>query len=116
MISRCSSPRKPQRNPKPSAALVSISNEKLASLRRSLPMAARRSSNRAASTGKRPQNTTGIEGRKPGSAAAGVGHLLDRGGEHADLARAELVDQRQLGLEHAGAVDLIVRIGAHHAD
>src|SRR5216684_2961599 len=33
-------------------------------------MAARKSSNCAASTGNSPQNTTGIAGRKPGSAAA----------------------------------------------
>ena len=49
-------------------AEVSISKEKLASLRRSLPMAARSSSKSAASTGKRPQNTTGCAGLKPGSA------------------------------------------------
>ena len=42
MISRCSRPRKPQRKPKPSAAEVSISKEKLASLRRSLAIASRR--------------------------------------------------------------------------
>ena len=70
-------------------------------------MAARRSSNCAASTGNRPQNTTGIAGWKPGSAFvdrlavvgdgvadARVGHFLDRGGEHADLAGAELVHRR----------------------
>ncbi|MNL11611.1 hypothetical protein D3C87_1324510 [compost metagenome] len=74
MISRCSSPKKPQRKPKPSAAEVSISKEKLASLRRSLPMAARNSSKSEASTGKRPQKTTGWAGRKPGSALA-VGFL-----------------------------------------
>src|SRR6185369_14909274 len=51
-----------------------------------------------------------------GVADARIGHFLDRGGEHADLAGAELVDQRQLGLEHAGAVHLVVRVGAHHAD
>ena len=45
---------------------VSISNEKLASLSRSLPIAARRSSNCAASTGNRPQNTTGIAGLEAG--------------------------------------------------
>ena len=67
MISRCNSPRKPQRKPKPSAADVSISNEKLASLRRSLPIAARSVSKSSASTGNRPQNTTGIAGLKPGS-------------------------------------------------
>jgi hypothetical protein len=43
--------------------------EKLASLRRSRPMAARRSSKSAASTGNNPQNTTGWAGLKPGSAS-----------------------------------------------
>jgi hypothetical protein len=74
----------------------------------------------AASTGNSPQNTTGIAGRKPGSifatrlsvvrdgvADAGVGHLLDRGREEADLARAEFRPVRQLGREHADAVDLV---------
>ncbi|MNZ91586.1 hypothetical protein D3C78_1105750 [compost metagenome] len=74
MISRCSRPRKPQRKPKPRAADDSISKEKEASLRRSLPTAARRSSKSAASTGKRPQNTTGCAGLKPGRACA-VGRL-----------------------------------------
>src|SRR5216117_1731428 len=98
MISRCSSPRKPQRKPKPNAADVSISNEKLASLRRNLPIAARSVSKSLASTGNRPQNTTGTSGLKPGSigdrlavvgdgvAHPGVGDLLDRGGDEADLA------------------------------
>ena len=92
-------------------------------------MAARRSSKSAASTGNRPQNTTGIAGRKPGSgsargvalvgdgvADAGVGDLLDRGGEEADLAGAELVGERELGGEHADAVDLVGGVGADHAD
>jgi hypothetical protein len=43
---------------------------KEASLRASFSMASRRSSNSLASTGKRPQKTTGIEGLKPGSAVA----------------------------------------------
>ena len=94
-----------------------------------MPIAARRSSNRAASTGNRPQNTTGTAGRKPGSgcggrlavvgdgiADAGVGHFLDRGGEKADLARPELRRLGELGREHADAVDLVGRVGAHHAD
>ena len=50
-----------------------------------------------------PQNTTGTAGLKPGSmsrdrlailgdgvADAGIGHFLDRGGDEADLAGAEL--------------------------
>ena len=84
-------------------------------------MASRRSSKSAASTGNRPQNTTGCAGLKPGSACAvgrrvlgdgvadaGVGDLLDRGGEEADLAGAELVDvDACLGREDADAVDLV---------
>ena len=46
-------------------------SEKLASLSRSLPMASRSSSKSEASTGNRPQNTTGCAGRKPGSACGG---------------------------------------------
>ncbi|MNE27448.1 hypothetical protein D3C80_1208590 [compost metagenome] len=70
MISRCSRPRKPQRKPKPRAALDSISKVKLASFRRSLPMAARRSSKSAASTGNRPQKTTDWTSLKPFSGSA----------------------------------------------
>ena len=75
-------------------------------------MAARRSSNSAASTGNRPQNTTGWVGRKPGSGTACrlavvrdgvadpcVGHLLDRGVDEADLARAEILGLLDLGGE-----------------
>ena len=70
MISRWRRPRKPQRKPKPSAALVSISKLKLASLRRSLERQSRSFSKSAASTGNRPQKTTGWTTLKPGSAAA----------------------------------------------
>ena len=79
-------------------------------------MAARRSSKSAASTGNRPQKTTGWAGLKPGSisaqralvlgdgvADAGVGHFLDRGGEEADLAGAEFRHDDQLGRQHADA-------------
>ena len=51
-----------------------------------------------------------------GVADARVGDFLDRGGEHADLAGAELVDQCELGREHAGAVDLVRGVDADHAD
>src|SRR4028118_629701 len=71
MISRWSRPRNPQRKPKPSAALLSVSNEKLASLRRSLLMLSRSFSKSAASTGNRPQNTTGWTSFKPGGGPAG---------------------------------------------
>jgi hypothetical protein len=59
MISRWRSPRKPQRKPKPSAALVSISKLKEASLRRSWERLSRSFSKSAASTWTRPQKTTG---------------------------------------------------------
>src|SRR3546814_19970247 len=91
MISRCSRPRNPQRKPKPRAAEVSISKEKLASFSRSLPMAARSSSKAEASTGKRPQKTTGWAGRKSGKGLGGgggaperVGAEGGRGGEEGD--------------------------------
>ena len=51
-----------------------------------------------------------------GVADAGIGDFLDRGGDGADLAGAELVDRCQLRREHAGAVDVIGGVGAHHAD
>ena len=92
-------------------------------------MAARSSSNSAASTGKRPQKTTGIAGRKPGSISvtglrssvivspiAGVGDFLDGGGDEADLARPERFGRGQLRGEHADALDIVGRAGAHHAD
>ena len=98
-------------------------------MRRSLPIAARRFSKSAASTGNKPQNTTGTAGRKPGSALGdrlavvgdgvadpGVGDLLDRGSEEADLARPEFAELDALGREHADAIDLVGRAGAHHAD
>ena len=49
-------------------------------------------------------------------ADAGVGHLLDRGGEEADLARAEFVGFDALGGEHADSVHFVGGVGAHHAD
>ena len=92
-------------------------------------MASRRSSKSLASTGKRPQKTTGTEGLKPGSAAsqplalvgdgvadAGVADLLDRGGEEADLAGAEFVDGVHAGAEDAEAVDRGRARRSHHAD
>ena len=129
MISRCSSPRKPQRKPKPSAAEVSISKEKLASLRRSLPIAARKSSKSAASTGNRPQNTTGIAGRKPGSGAA-TGLRSSVMVSPTRVSATSLIEavrkpispgpssstRSQLGREHADAVDVVGGVGAHHAD
>ena len=51
-----------------------------------------------------------------GVADAGVGHLLDRGGEEADLAGAELVGFDALGGEHADTVHIVGGAGPHHAD
>ena len=109
--------------------MVSISKEKLASLSRSLPMAARSSSKSEASTGKRPQNTTGCAGRKSGSgvggglavvgdgiADIGFGDFLDRGGEDAELAGAEFLDFDQLGRVDGDAIELIDGARGHHAD
>jgi hypothetical protein len=92
-------------------------------------MASRRSSKSAASTGKRPQKTTGCAGLEAGErvgralalvgdgvAHAGVADLLDLGGEHADLARAELLDVDHLGAQDGEAVDGVDGVGLHHAD
>ena len=68
MISRCSSPRNPQRKPKPSAAELSVSNEKLASFSRSRAMLSRNLSKSLASTGNSPQNTTDWTSLNPGNA------------------------------------------------
>ena len=118
MTSRWRRPRKPQRKPKPRAAEVSISEEKEASLSWSFSMASRSAMKSAASTGKRPQKTTGWAGLKPGRgsgaplalggdgvADAGVADLLDRGGEEADLAGAEAVGGEHAGAEGADALD-----------
>ena len=92
-------------------------------------MAARKSSNCAASTGNRPQNTTGIAGLKPGSGSStglrssvmvsptrvSATSLIDAV-EHPDLAGAKLVDLRELGRKHADAINLIGGVDADHAD
>ena len=51
-----------------------------------------------------------------GVADAGVADLLDRGGEEADLAGAELVDGDHAGAEDADALDRVEGAGRHHAD
>ena len=51
-----------------------------------------------------------------GVADAGVGDLLDLRGDVADLAGAEFGDLGHLRAEDADAVDLVMRVGAHHAD
>ncbi len=92
-------------------------------------MAARKSSNCAASTGNKPAEHDRHRGAKAGQrlahrlavvgdgvADAGIRDLLDRGGEEADLAGTELFDVDHLRREHADAVDLVGGAGAHHAD
>ncbi len=69
---------------------------------------------RRAETGQRRVHRIAFVG--DGVADARIGNFLDRGGEHADLAGAKLVDRRELGLEHADAVDLVMRGDADHAD
>ena len=94
-----------------------------------MPIASRRSSKRAASTGKKPAKTTGCAGLKPGKrpcrrillvrhrvADAGVGHFLDGGGEEADLAGAQLVDHLALGPRYADPFDLVGPAGRHQLD
>ena len=51
-----------------------------------------------------------------GVAHARVGDLLDRSREEADLAGAELGHFQLLRREHADAIDVVGRLGAHHAD
>ena len=69
-ISMCSSPRNPQRKPKPSAADVSGSKKSDASLRRSFSSASRSSGYSWPSTGYRPANTIGRSSLNPGYACA----------------------------------------------
>ena len=96
---------------------------------RSLPIAARSSSKSAASTGKEAAEHHRLRRLEAGQrlgrrapvvgdrvADAGVGDLLDLGGDVADLAGAELGGLGHLGAEDADAVDLVGRARAHHAD
>jgi hypothetical protein len=115
MISRCNSPRKPQRKPKPSEAqfahrraqgleVVGVGREETAEHHGNRRLEARQH----------------LGHRLPvvgdGVADAGVGDFLDRGGDEADLAGAKLVDLRHLRCEEADAFDVIGRARAHHAD
>ena len=107
----CSRPRKPQRNPNPSAADVSGSKKKRASFSRSFSSASRSSGYSWPSTGYRPAKTIGLSSLKPGNGSA-VGRaasvmvspifasldLLDVGDEEPDLAGAELVDDSGFGV------------------
>ncbi len=122
MISRCSRPRKPQRKPKPSAAEVSGSKSKLASLRRSFAsavaqmleiggvgreQAAEHDRLHRLEAGQRRRGGAALLG--DGVADAAVGHGLDAGGDEADLAGAELVDLHRFRREDADALDLVRR-------
>ena len=51
-----------------------------------------------------------------GVADAGVADLLDRGGEDADFAGAELLDGDHLGFQDGERVDAVDGVGLHHAD
>jgi hypothetical protein len=92
-------------------------------------MASRSASKSAASTGKRPQKTTGLRGLEArqravaglafvgdGVADAGVADLLDRGREDADFAGAKFGDVDHLRAQHGQLVDAIAGAGLHHLD
>jgi len=65
IISICSIPKKPQRNPKPSACEVSSSKVSEASFSCNLSIQSRSSSNASVSTGKIPAKTIGFTSWKP---------------------------------------------------
>ena len=93
-------------------------------------MLSRSFSKSAASTGNRPQNTTGWTSLKPGQRLGGgplgvgdacrrrvvCGDLLDLRGDEADLAGAERVELLDLGAEAADAVDQVLGAGLHEDD
>ena len=129
MISRCSRPRKPQRKPKPSAArglhLVGEAGvvEAQPAHRGAQVLeiggvdreeAAEHHRLRRLEAGQRRGGRPLVVG--DGVADAGVGDLLDLGGDEADLAGAELRRLGHLGAEDADPVDLVGRVRAHHAD
>ena len=91
-------------------------------------MAARRSSKSAASTGKRPQKTTGCAGRKPGSISV-TGFLSSVMVSPTRVSATSLIEavrkpispgpsfgRGQLRREDADAVDVVGGAGPHHAD
>ena len=129
MISRCSRPRKPQRKPKPSAARrlhlvgeAGVVEAQLAHGGAQLLELGRVDREQAAEDDRLRRLEAGerLGGRAlvlgDGVADAGVGHFLDRAGDEAELAGAELVDIELVGGEDAGALDEVFRAGAHHAD
>jgi hypothetical protein len=92
-------------------------------------MAARRSSKSAASTGKRPQNTTGCAGLKPGRASPS-GFRSSVIVSPTRVSATSLIEAVMkpispgpsasivsiFGVSTPSALDLVLRIGAHHAD
>ncbi len=115
MISRCSRPRKPQRKPKPSAALLSVSKLNDASLRRSLYRLSRSFSKSAASTGNRPQNTTGWTSLNPGSASA-VGRLASVIVSPTRVSATSLICAVMKPISPARELRQLLDLGAHAAD
>ena len=122
MISRCSSPRKPQRKPKPSAAEVSgfvveagivqpQPAQRFAQLLEVVGVhrieAAPHHRHRRLEPGQRLGRRRAVVGDRVAHRA--VGHRLDRGGDVADLAGAEVVDRDHLRAEHAHLLDLVHR-------
>ena len=129
MISMCSRPRKPQRNPKPSASLLSGSKLKELSLSDSRSIASRSSSYcvlprwieiaidhllRRLVAGQR--FVGGSDRVGDGVADAHVVQVLDRGDDETDLAGADFLDLLRPRHELAQIGDLIQLVGSHEAD
>jgi hypothetical protein len=117
MISRCNSPRKPQRKPKPRAAEAQFAHRRAQSFKivgvdRKQPAEHHRDGR--LETRQHLGDRLLVVG--DGVAHPGVGHFLDRGRDKADFAGAEFFDLLHLRREEAGALDLIGGVGAHHAD
>ena len=125
-ISMCSRPRKPQRNPKPSAADVSGSNANAASFNFSFSSASRSSGILVPFDGIEPgehhrlhflEAGEGLGGRARGLrdrvADLRVAETLDVGDDEADLADAEALDGQRLGREDPDLID-VVRLAVDH--
>ena len=120
MISRCSRPRKPQRKPKPSAALVSASKwkrgvveaqlgERLAQLLElggiDREQAAEHHRHAGLEAGQHLGRGLAVVGDRVADLAVGDG--LDAGDDEADLARAQLGHVGGLGREDADLVEVV---------
>src|SRR5712664_3746624 len=113
MISMCSSPRKPQRNPKPKATELSGSKKNDESFSRNFSRASRpgvlvrihgikAGENHGLDFFKAGQRLdSGIGVIHDGVANFRVGHVLDVGNEEADFAGAQLIDLNRLGSEYS---------------